>query len=66
MADSEQSLLDRAKAAIDKAIAGLIPKDERPRTPGDVPVGSGMVDKAKKDIKGRKRAIDKALEDAGA
>ena len=66
MAENEQSLLARARAAIDKAIADLIPKDERPRTPGDAPVGSGAVDKAKKDLKGRKRAIDEALEDAGA
>jgi hypothetical protein len=63
MAENEQSLLDRAKAAIDKAIAGLMPRSPKPE---DVPVGDGMVDKAKKDIKGRKRAIDKALEDAGA
>jgi hypothetical protein len=63
--NDEQGFMARAKAAIDKALEGLIPRDERPRTPGDVPVGDGMVDDAKKKLKGRKRAIDKAIEDAG-
>lgn len=67
MSDQDEREESGAKRAVNRALSFLRRGKRKPRArnPEDAPLGDGMAGKAKEALSGRRRQLDKAIEDSG-